>query len=164
MRLILLFVVVPAAELALLIEIGSRIGTPATLGLIVATGLLGATLARRQGLQVLGQVQSEVAEGRIPAGSLVDGLLILIAGALLVTPGVLTDAFGFLCLTPVFRSMITREVLRRLERAIIEQRVNVAVRMSGYDDPLANPRAHGEASPEIDVTPDSEETSRRTLH
>ena len=156
MRIFLLFVVLPAVELALLIELGGRLGTGPTLGLIAVTGIVGAWLARRQGLQVLGEVQREIGEGRLPAGALVDGLLILIAGALLVTPGVLTDVFGFLCLTPLFRGVLKRELLRRFERAVVEQRVQVAVHTTGFDEPFRGP--------ERDVTPESEETSRRTLH
>ena len=91
-RLLLLFIVVPAVELALLIEIGQRVGTLATLALIVASGVLGAALARTQGLQVLANVRTRINAGELPADSLLDGLLILIASALLVTPGVLTDA------------------------------------------------------------------------
>jgi UPF0716 protein FxsA len=126
-RLILLFVVLPAIELALLVELGTRIGTGATLLLIMATGVVGAGLARRQGLGVLRELQSETAEGRLPAGSLVDGVIILVAGALLVTPGVLTDLFGFACLVPAFRRLAKRAILRRLERAVAEGRVQLHV-------------------------------------
>ena len=87
-RLLLLFVVLPTAELALLIEVGKRVGTGATLALIVATGIVGASLARRQGLGVVGVVQRETAAGRLPASTLIDGVIILLAGALLVTPDV----------------------------------------------------------------------------
>jgi UPF0716 protein FxsA len=125
LRLLLLFVVLPAVELALLIELGGRIGTPATLGLIVVTGMVGASLARHQGLGVLRRLQEESQAGRLPAGSLVDGVLILVAAALLVTPGILTDAFGFLCLVPGFRSLAKRELRRRFERAVRDQRLDV---------------------------------------
>ena len=124
-RLLLLFVALPAIELALLIELGQRIGTLATLTLIVVTGLAGASLARSQGLQVLKQVQARVSMGEMPAEPLLDGLLILIAAALLVTPGVLTDGFGFLCLLPAFRSVVKRELLRRLQNAVAENRVDI---------------------------------------
>ncbi len=130
--LLLLFVVLPAVELGLLIEVGSRIGTGATVALIVATGVVGASLARRQGLGVLGVVQRETAAGRLPAGSLIDGVIILLAGALLVTPGILTDAFGFLCLVPGFRTVVKKQLLRRLERAAREGRVEIDVHT---DDP-----------------------------
>ncbi len=116
--LLLLFVLVPAVELMLLIEIGRHIGTPATLGLIVFTGVLGASLARWQGLGILRKMQEDVAAGRVPAESIFDGVLVLLAGAVLMTPGVLTDAFGFLCLTPVFRRLLKRALKRRFEGSI----------------------------------------------
>jgi len=125
--LLLLFVLLPAVELALLIEVGSRIGTVPTLGLIAATGVLGAALARRQGLQVLQRLQDETRAGQMPAGPLLDGALILVAGALLVTPGILTDGFGFLCLLPAFRRLLKATLRRRLERAIREGRAHVHV-------------------------------------
>lgn len=128
-RLLLLFVLVPAVELALLIEIGKRIGTLATLALIVITGVLGAALARRQGLGVLRAARAEAAAGRLPAASLVDGVIILLAGAVLITPGVLTDIFGFLCLIPVSRGWIKTLVGRWLRRAAQEGRVHVSVSM-----------------------------------
>lgn len=126
-RLLLLFILVPAVELALLIEIGSRIGTLATLALIVVTGMIGASLARRQGFQIFRKVQAEVAAGRLPAGSLVDGLLILIAGALLITPGILTDAAGFLLLIPAYRGFMKRALWRRFEQAVRQRKVHVYV-------------------------------------
>jgi len=163
-RWLLLFVGLPALELALLIEIGSRIGTAATLGLIVLTGVVGAALARRQGLRVLSEVQSETAEGRLPAGSLVDGVLVLLAAALLVTPGVLTDAFGFLCLAPGFRSLVKREIGRRFEQAAREGRVVVA--FHGFDGAgPGRPPGAGPREPEIDVTRRGEDhRSGPTLH
>jgi UPF0716 protein FxsA len=126
-RLLLLFILVPTVELMLLIEIGSRIGTFPTLGLIVVTGVVGATLARHEGLQVLRRIQAELAQGQLPAGALVDGMIILIAGALLITPGVLTDALGFLCLVPGCRHIVKEVVRRRLEQAVRQQRVHVAM-------------------------------------
>jgi UPF0716 protein FxsA len=142
----------PAAELALLIEIGRHIGTAATLGLIVATGALGAGMARHQGLRVLAEVQRELAAGRLPAGPMLDGVMILLAAALLVTPGVLTDAFGFLCLMPGFRALVKREMTRRFERAVAEQRVHLHV----HGQPS---RPGGGAGPIIDVTPSADDES-----
>jgi UPF0716 protein FxsA len=145
--LLLLFIVLPATELALLIEVGRRIGTGATLALIILTGMLGASLARWQGLGVLRAIQVETAAGRLPAAQLVDGLIILVASALLVTPGVLTDAFGFLCLVPAFRTLLRASFRRRFERAVREGRV-VAVHWEEFHDPMG-PRMR-------DVTPDDE--------
>jgi UPF0716 protein FxsA len=146
--LLLLFIVLPAAELALLIEVGRRIGTAATLALIVLTGVAGATLARWQGLGVLRAIRTETAAGRLPAAELVDGLILLLASALLVTPGVLTDALGFLCLVPAFRSHLRAILRRRFERAVAEGRV-VVVHWQETGDPTG-PRVR-------DVTPAPDE-------
>ena len=126
-RLLILFILVPIIELALLLQIGQWIGTPATLALIVATGALGAFLARRQGLGVLREAQSEMAKGRLPAGQMVEGLLILVAGAVLMTPGVVTDAFGFFCLVPAGRRLLKTYLGRRFERAVRDGDVNVSL-------------------------------------
>jgi UPF0716 protein FxsA len=127
LRLLLLFTLVPAIELALLIEVGRRIGTLPTLGLILLTGVVGATLARYQGIAVLRRIQEELGDGRLPAGALLDGVIILIAAALLVTPGILTDAVGFALLIPTTRVGI-RELMRRwFERALREGRANVVI-------------------------------------
>jgi UPF0716 protein FxsA len=144
-NLLLLFIVVPALELALLVEVGSRIGTLATLAIIVATGALGAALARHQGLRTVRAIQEELASGELPAGSLVDGVIILLAGALLITPGILTDAVGFLCLVPRVRDAAKRMLQRRFERAIREQRIHVTTQV--FD-------AKGPGGPIYDVTPE----------
>jgi UPF0716 protein FxsA len=151
-RLIALFVILPAVELALLIQLGARIGTGATILIIMATGIIGASLARRQGLGVLRDLQRDTAEGRLPAGSLIDGVIILIAGALLVTPGVLTDLFGFACLVPAFRAFAKRIALGRLERAVQEGRVELHVHTQ---DPWG-PREEREVRDLRDVGPGGE--------
>jgi UPF0716 protein FxsA len=125
-RLLLLFIVLPAVELALLIEIGRRIGTLETIGLIVVTGVVGAAMARSQGLRVVSRLREEISAGQMPADSLLDGVMILMASALLVTPGVLTDAFGFLCLVPGFRSLLKRSIVRRIQRAIEDGRLQMS--------------------------------------
>jgi len=150
-KLLLLFIAVPAVELALLIEIGERIVTLVTLALIVATGALGATLANRQGVRTIGSIQQQLAAGEIPTGSLVDGVIILIAGALLITPGILTDLVGFACLVPAARNAVKQHLMRRFERAVREQRIEVVTHVYG-----AGPGA----SPIVDVTPDPDAEDR----
>jgi len=137
--LLFLFVVVPIVELVLLIEIGQRVGTLATIGLIMGTGVVGASLARQQGLSTLARLREDLDEGRLPAEAIVDGVLILIAGAVLVTPGVLTDLFGFLCLVPTCRRLLTRALKRRFERAMRDGTVNVATVSSGQWPGAARP-------------------------
>ena len=126
-KLLLLFIVVPAIELILLIKLGGMIGIFTTLAIIVITGALGATLARWQGLGVLMKVQSELSRGGLPASALVDGVIILIAAALLMTPGFLTDIVGFLCLVPGFRAILKSAAWKRLESAVKEGRSGVFV-------------------------------------
>ena len=145
-QLLLLFIVLPAAELALLIEIGRRIGTLETIALIVVTGVVGAALARSQGLRVLSRVREEMSAGQMPADSLLDAAMILVASALLVTPGVLTDAVGFLCLVPGTRRLVKRGIVRWIRRAIEEGRVQVSGRQEVRFDGEARRRV-------INVTP-----------
>lgn len=130
-RWIGIFVGIPLIELVLLIEIGQRIGTLPTIAIIVVTGILGATLARQQGLSVLGQLQSEMAEGRMPAVPLVDGVLVLVAAAVLLTPGLLTDAVGFTLLVPAVRGWIRAKLVARIQRAIAEGRAEFVVYRRG---------------------------------
>jgi len=141
-RLLLLFILVPAAELALLIEIGRHIGTLATLGLIAGTGLLGAALARHQGLGILKTIRQEMNAGRLPAEPMVDGIMILLAGAVLMTPGILTDALGFLILIPLTRKWIRATLWNWLKNAVRTGRVhvNVSVGTRGYPPPSQGPR------------------------
>ncbi len=174
--LALLFIVVPAIELALLIEVGSVIGGLNTFVLIVITGMVGAYLAKRQGLDVLKKVQSETASGRLPAGSLVDGAILLVASALLVTPGILTDVVGFACLIPAFRALVKGALKRKFEAALVNGQASVGAQFSGTARgpggasspfspwPPANPganRAPYGDGPVVDVTPEPPPSDRR---
>lgn len=105
-RLMILFLLLPVVELILLIEVGRRIGTPATIVLVLVTGALGAALARSQGMRVLRSIRHDVDQGRVPAEEVVEGVLILIGGLLLLTPGLLTDITGFLLVLPFTRRFL----------------------------------------------------------
>ena len=146
-RLLFIFILIPTIELFLLVEIGKRIGTLNTLLLIVVTGVVGAWLVRLQGLQVLSKIRRETSEGTVPAGALVDGLIILIAGAVLMTPGVLTDIFGFLCLVPAFRNALKQQVKSRLESAAQSGRPGLTVDFGGFSAPTRPPKIK-------DITPE----------
>jgi len=119
-RILALFIAVPFIELILLIEIGKRIGTANTLLLIVLTGIVGGLMARSQGLTILGRIRDDLARGEVPAVGLVDGLLVLVGGALLLTPGLITDAVGFSFLLPPVRQVIKAWARKKLE-AMVER-------------------------------------------
>lgn len=113
--LFLAFIAVPAVELVLLARIGTAIGWFSTVLLIITTGFVGAGLARAQGFEVLRKIQFETAAGRVPTDALLDGAMVLFAGALLLTPGILTDAVGFSLLFPLVRTALKRALARHLQ-------------------------------------------------
>ena len=103
-RLLLLFIFVPIIELMILIDLGGYLGTVPTIILVVGTGALGAYLAKKEGFRLFFTIRHKLQTGQLPADELLDGLIILIAGALLITPGLITDLFGFLMLFRPSRS------------------------------------------------------------
>ena len=109
--LFLTFLLVPLLEIYLLIEIGSLIGAVWTVTAVVGTAALGAALVRRQGLAALARFRSATQAGELPAVTIIEGLALLVAGALLLTPGFFTDLVGFLLLTPPLRQFLVRRWL-----------------------------------------------------
>ena len=104
--LFLIFLLVPVLEIYLLIEIGNLIGAVWTVTAVVGTAALGAGLVRRQGLAALARFRSATQVGELPAVTIIEGLALLVAGALLLTPGFFTDLVGFLLLTPPLRQFL----------------------------------------------------------
>ena len=115
-RLILLFTVIPLIELYLLIQVGGYLGSFQTIMIVLITGIIGGLLARSQGLSVHRQIKVELRNGIIPTDSLIDGFFILIAGALLITPGMITDVFGFILMVPFFRGWLKKRLKEILKR------------------------------------------------
>jgi UPF0716 protein FxsA len=115
-RIFLLFIIVPLIELFLFLLIGRYIGILPTFGIILLTGILGAALARTQGMRALAKYQEAIAAGRLPHEAVIDGLLILVAGALLLTPGFLTDTIGCLLLAPPVRTLVRAHLEDSLRR------------------------------------------------
>lgn len=145
-RLALLFVVIPLIELALLLQVGSWIGFWPTIGLVVGTGFLGAGLARAEGLRTWLAFQRELARGGLPGRALLDGISILVGGAFLLTPGLLTDIAGFSLLFPPTRRFLQGRARRWLERRVESGEVRAwTVGMSG----TGGERTH-EPVPELD--------------
>ncbi|HKY75399.1 MAG TPA: FxsA family protein [Acidimicrobiia bacterium] len=116
--LIALFIGVPFAEIYVLLQVGHAIGVVNTLGLLILISVVGAWLAKREGLGVLRRMQRSIDSGRVPGTELVDGFLILLAGALMLTPGFLTDILAILLLLPPVRAVVRRELRRRVARRI----------------------------------------------
>ena len=119
-------ILVPLVEIALFIVVGDRIGLWPTLGVIVATAIAGAVLLRHQGVQTLHAAQAAMAQGQAPVRHLAEGLLLFFAGALLLTPGFLTDAIGFALLVPPVRALAAARLMGTLAR-----RADVRVTIDG---------------------------------
>src|SRR5919206_1806899 len=112
--LVLLFVVVPIVELFVIIQVGEAIGVLPTIALLVADSVLGSMLMRSQGRAAWRRFNAAVAEGRVPHREVLDGVLVIFGGALLLTPGFITDVFGVLFLLPPTRALARRLLARRL--------------------------------------------------
>ena len=117
--LLLLFVSLPLIELALLLRVSQAIELGPTIALVLVTGVLGAALARREGFRTWMRVQADLAAGRMPTSEIVDALLILVAGVVLVTPGLITDAIGFALLIPPVRNALKRKVAKQFQSRIV---------------------------------------------
>jgi UPF0716 protein FxsA len=115
----LVFLAVPAVELWVLILLNRRMGLGPTLAILLTTGLLGFWLAKWQGWRTVQRIQRELATGQVPSAAVMDGVLILVAGLLLVTPGFITDVVGFLLLLPPTRYVVRRLLLRWCRRHLL---------------------------------------------
>lgn len=125
LRLFLIFAIVPVIELSLLIKVGTLIGTLNTVVLVIATAMVGSYLVRMEGLTVIYRFQQNMQEGIFPAEEILDGAMILVAGALLVTPGVLTDIIGFSFVFPMSRMAIKRLLRRYIDKKIATMNIRI---------------------------------------
>lgn len=142
-RLLLLFTLVPLVELALLIRIGGWIGAGPTVLLVVLTGVAGAWLARREGVRTWADVRQQLRRGRVPGRELLHALMVVVSGAFLVTPGVLTDAAGLLLLLRPVRDRVIDRIRDWLARSLQEGRVQVWFGSTGP----GGPEGRGRESP-----------------
>ena len=117
-RLLAVFIVIPLIELIILVKVGSYIGLWPTILIVVLTGIVGASLARYQGFIIINKIRSDVSSGRVPARELIDGMLVLIGGIVLLTPGFITDICGFFLLIPFTRNLIKGFVRSQFERIV----------------------------------------------
>lgn len=119
-KLLLLFIIVPVVELYILIEVGKKIGSLTTIGIIILTGILGAYLVKSQGFMILKKIQNDLNEGILPGNNLIQGAIILAGGILLLTPGFITDIIGFIFLIPASRRVVKKYLLKWLKGKIKE--------------------------------------------
>ncbi len=156
-RIFMLFTLTTLVELFLLLELAKIMGLGTTLAVVILTGFLGAWLARLEGLRVLGKLREDLQRGTMPADAGLDGLCVLIAGALLITPGVLTDILGFGLLIAPIRAPIKLYIRMRFRRWMASQAVEVFT----YPPPRSQAQWHVSEPPSvrgetiIDVVPEN---------
>lgn len=123
-KLFFLFALLPIIEISLLISVGEQIGGWNTVAIVVFTALLGSYLVRQQGLSTLLQAQKKMQQGAMPGQEVAEGLLLVIAGVMLVTPGFITDFLGFLFCLPMTRPLIAKALLTKLSVKVVSQAQN----------------------------------------
>ena len=128
--LVLLFIAVPIVEIYVIIQVGEAIGALWTIALLVADSILGSMLMRAQGRAAWRRFNAAIAEGRVPAREVLDGVLVVFGGALLLTPGFVTDVFGLLFLVPPTRALVRRLLVRRFAGRV---RVSAPPGGGGFD-------------------------------
>jgi len=124
-KLFFLFTLIPVIELALLIEIGSKIGILNTVVIVILTAIIGAYMVRREGTGVMYRLQKNMQEGVFPGEEMINGAMILVAGALLLTPGFFTDVMGFLMVIPVSRSYISNWIKKYIEKKMSNNEIHI---------------------------------------
>ncbi len=157
-RLFLLFTLVPLVEIFLLVQLGGLMGVWPTIALVAATGFAGAALARREGRRALAAYQASLAKGQLPEEGIVSGLLILVGGVMLITPGVLTDVFGLSMMIPPARRAMAKFVKGRLQKRIAAGEIQVMhIGVGGFGVPTFD----GGAEPPEGVVVDAEVVDSR---
>ncbi|MBU2967468.1 FxsA family protein [Amphritea sp. 2_MG-2023] len=111
--LLLLFIVIPVIEITVLINVGQAIGAWYTVGLVLLSAFIGVNMLRYQGLSTLARAQERMNAGQVPGNEMVEGLVLAVGGALLLTPGFVTDVIGFFCLIPFTRQWLARQAMSR---------------------------------------------------
>lgn len=123
-KLILLFTLTPAVELYILFQIAKVTSLGTTILLVILTGIAGAYLAKSEGRLIINKIKMEINQGRMPGNELINGLCVLIGGALLLTPGIITDVIGFSLVIPITRSVFKAYIKKKFESMIREGQVH----------------------------------------
>lgn len=160
MVLLILFmlIAVPILEIAVFIEVGGSLGIAATLAIVLLTAIAGTILLRHQGLATLARVRKSLQQGRLPMAEVFDGLCLLLAGALLLTPGFITDSVGLLLFYPPFRNLLRHALGRYLAAS---GRINMTVSGSGMKTNGDSPVIDGEYRDVTSEDPSDDDRSNR---
>lgn len=145
----LLFVTVTSLEILVFMQVGNIVGPYAVIAMIFLTGFLGAYLVRMQGLMTMRKISEQLQQGQMPAKEILSGVVLLIVGALLVTPGLITDVTGFLLLIPPIRMQVVGLIQARMERWVMKNAVQVDIHSHGPMDP----HGHTQRPHIIDIEP-----------
>lgn len=158
-----LFLIIPILEIYLLIQVGGIIGAFPTIILVVLTAVIGAGLLRQQGLSTLARFQQNLSQGKLPAQELIEGILLAVGGALLMTPGFVTDTIGFLCLIPFTRQLIATTIMKN-------SAAKVTAKMGGFTQGTDTYQTHADVfegefteikDEPIIISPDSSSTNNK---
>lgn len=174
-KLFLLFALMPIIEISLLMQVGGIIGGWNTVGIVIITAFLGATLVRQQGLQTYINAQTKMQQGQIPSQEVAEGLLLLVAGVLLVTPGFVTDTIGFLFSLPMTRPFFAKWVSHvLLSKFKVSSQFQFHQQFHQQHNPFEQPQSHHNERPfsqhssgntfEGEYTDQSEAESRARLN
>lgn len=164
-RFLILFALVPLAELWLLVWMTERTSLGWTILLVISTGMIGMSLVRWQGMKAWQQVQKDLASGKSPSQSILSGVLILVAGAFLLTPGLITDTAGFLLLIPQIRHWMAAAVQKRFVGRVVSNvqgSVWVSSFSSNFPQPPMSDAAEDAERPNVRVIDPNDRTERLT--
>lgn len=159
-KLVFLFIVLPILELWLIFRLAGATSWGFTFLVVIGTGIIGTAMAKSQGWKIWKQISLSLNRGEMPGNILLDGLLLLIGGILLVTPGLITDSIGFLLLIPFTRTMIRTHIKKRLKRSMSRG----ATRFGFYSNVPPHPYREDAIDVEWEeVSPEDRKTSRSSL-
>jgi UPF0716 protein FxsA len=133
-----IFVVVTLAEIYVLVSVGDAIGAWSTILLVVITALIGSTLLKQQGWSIMAKAQQNIAEGKTPALEMLEGVVILVSGILLLTPGFITDGLGLLGLMPWSRSYFINHFLEKNAERVFSNKNSVFINRAGSSETKKN--------------------------
>jgi UPF0716 protein FxsA len=156
-KLVLLLIALPVAELFVLVQLADAIGGWRVLLMVIASGLIGAQIARMAGFQVITQIQKAFATGTLPSESVLNGALLFVASVLFITPGVITDVLALVLLIPWSRRLIGQRLVSGIERAVAEGKLRV---QTSQVDPFAHrPRVRRDPNMVIDTVGETVDSS-----